>query len=1691
MANEAAAEVDVPVEVALDGPSSETERPGPLPDPRELVAAYEREARARGSDPSAAPLHFEMGRLWETRLQSPREAAACYQNAYRLDPQLRPNLTAARRLFTRVGNWPMALQLLDAEVAAQPTPAEERALELERGRLLADRLGRTAEATAALVRLLERDPRDAGSAAALESLALSANDPAVLVDAYRREAAAAEDLPIRLYCLTAAASVLEDRLGRPDDAADLYREALRLSPADPAAMAGVRAHAERQGRWEELCEVLLAEGRAARGAPAAALLYQASQVCSERLDREPDALAALLEARRAAPEDPLVLAELARLYENKGLWKEYAEVLEAKLGARRSARESVEVLMRLGGLYEERLEREEEAVARYQEVVGLAPGHPAALAALGKLYHRRGQWAELLATYDAEIASIQDARQRAAKLYKAGELLEERLARVDDAVARYAEVLRIQPGYLPAQKALERLYATTGQPAALVELYEREIAQTRDRDQRISLWTQIAQVAEERLQDHERAVRAHLSILDENPDHLPTVRSLARLCERSQRWRQLIWANELEAGLTGDQKQIVSLFHRNCEILEEQLGDKDGAIEAYRKVLSLSPSYLPALRALGRLYAQKGRWDELVQMFRQEADVAVSSEEAASLVYRIGELYEDKLGREEQALAAYREVLGLQSHHAPALEALERIYQSRRQWDALVDVLRTQAAFRTAPEERAPVLFHLGEVCERHLARTDLAVDAYQEVLRLVPGHALALRALDRLYSSAGCWRELAAVQERLFVAAPSGPERDLGYLRLGRLYGDRLGDFARAAQCLEMALEGESNDSATRLLALKSLERAQGALGDRQGRARTRERLVELLGAPEFASAVALLAARDRAEAAPDPSGASAALADYQRAHALRPEEPAAQEALEDALRGAGDLEQLVPLLERRVSGGGSPAEVSGAALELAEIHGRSGRLEPALAACRLGLSANPASVPLLELALALTRSSGDHAGAREAALALAEQLTDASLAIQALGQAAELSEQLGDGATAASDYRRILARDPLHRHAAERLAAILEASGDSSSLLELRERQGLTLVAQGDAGGIEVLLAVAADLAGLSGKQRATAASQVELSRSLGLVDRALALDPEHSGALHLRGELLASLARPEEAAESFRRAAQHAADPERQANAHFQVAVLLQDQLADPDRATVQLQAAVAANPRHAEALERLARLHEAGGNWTGAARTLELLEAAEPPREMLARALLLHARVLLDGLGDGTGALEQIRRAHGLLPDDLQSLSLLCALEQRLRDWEGASSTCERLAALTARSDPAAARSFRLRAGEICVQELRRPADAIANYRRALEVDPDDAVTRSALADLYASDPGHLSDAIAEHQRLLRVDPARAETYRALQRIFAAQRQTDRAYCSSAVLSFLLLGDDEIQTSHAEARKRLPAEGSELSPELRERLLPHPDGRSPLTTLLRLLGEPLEKLADWPTEEYSLARGDRLKTDHPVRRLCESLAQKLGVPDLEFEVYQAKGFELAALPTNPVSLVVGAQVVRKFQNREQRFLLGRLVQRASDGAAAAFLEPQRLCDLLGAAIRLVQPGSRVVGRPDEELEKRLGKLLSRKARRALEELGPSLARAFPEQGLAWARSLASTADRAGLLLAGDIAAGLTAAAAVDGKEILGGGVRAEALAAALRQVAGLGELARFAVSDDLHQLRSTTRAMVPED
>jgi hypothetical protein len=192
--------------------------------------------------------------------------------------------------------------------------------------------------------------------------------------------------------------------------------------------------------------------------------------------------------------------------------------------------------------------------------------------------------------------------------------------------------------------------------------------------------------------------------------------------------------------------------------------------------------------------------------------------------------------------------------------------------------------------------------------------------------------------------------------------------------------------------------------------------------------------------------------------------------------------------------------------------------------------------------------------------------------------------------------------------------------------------------------------------------------------------------------------------------------------------------------------------------------------------------------------------------------------------------------------------------------------------------------------------------------------------------------------------------------------------------------------------------------------------------------------------------------------------------------------EFEVYQARRGLMTLETTEPLSVCVGADVVRKFNAREQKFLIGRAVLGLLNKTAVlSKLSQGETADLFGSSIRIFAPQFSALGRKNEETVKQLKKAYSRKALKALETPALALGDAQKVDLKPMTAGLALSADRAGMLMCGDIAVGLGLVLREDPSMANTKVDTADPVVQALKQRDDLRDLMAFSLSDDFFRLR----------
>ncbi|MEO8554934.1 MAG: tetratricopeptide repeat protein, partial [Kofleriaceae bacterium] len=375
-------------------------------------------------------------------------------------------------------------------------------------------------------------------------------------------------------------------------------------------------------------------------------------------------------------------------------------------------------------------------------------------------------------------------------------------------------------------------------------------------------------------------------------------------------------------------------------------------------------------------------------------------------------------------------------------------------------------------------------------------------------------------------------------------------------------------------------------------------------------------------------------------------------------------------------------------------------------------------------------------------------------------------------------------------------------------------------------------------------------------------------ELDAAAKLYRESLELAPTDFTVLSALVEFHADMRHWSDAIEAIQVFVEAGATPSDRLRALMRLAQIHADGQMDALRAIAVLRNVIQVEPTHQDAYYELAqqyflvqRYNEAR---TAIERVIELATAPGQPLipEALARYYYYKGRIL-DAAGDARAAAPQYRRAIEYDPGYAPPALVLARRAAEAGDQRQAETLLiEAAHAAMAQGGPRAAVPLQRGLARILLGSGDRPA-AIEAYRGILNVEPDGASDRVALAEIYAVDDPQR--AIGELRKVLERDIHHAPAYRLLASFYNRTGDTDRA---TRVLTALdLLGfaeetDRETMQRLRSARQSQPLRRG-LDEANRERLLATTAAREPLGEIWTALAEEITSFVAQPSLGENLA------------------------------------------------------------------------------------------------------------------------------------------------------------------------------------------------------------------------------------
>ena len=1316
----------------------------------DLAGIYRRKARMLPSASDQREQLVKAAAIYEDILDKPGDAISVYQQVLEIDPADVESLDRLIELQMQLGKWSSLLETYERKAEVVSDPDTRKALFTAMGQVRETQLDDADKAIDAYQRALEIDPDDLPALAHLDGLYAETEQWRDLLQVLERQAELVGDDDQRIEFRFRIAELWREHLEDPTQAIEIYRDILGEVPHHQPTLDALGAMTtdavEPLAAAEVLEDVYLGAGEYRKLADArevkvrftedpadqVQMLQQLAEIYEIQLEDLPASFGAFVRALPLDNRNELTLASLERLAEQTGRWHEVASRYDEEVQKKRAEfpEEVVHLAKRSAVINEVQLDDVDGAISRYQFVVDSDPSDVTCIEALDRLYEQTERWDDLAATLQIEAAVATTPEDVLNLQFRTGQLFQKQLSNMESAISQYREILAAAPEYTPAVSALEEMFASGVQPLEvgevleplyrmqgnwdqLLNVQEVQVEYQNDPIERVVMMHRLAEIAEDKADDHSRAFRWMQKALLEDPSHDHSLGEAERLSAIVDGWSDLAttYANGIQHA--SDALSKAELGRRLAKVYEEQLDDLERAEETYRFVLGVDDHDENALVALDRIYAEHGAHRALSQVLRKRIDGCNNSSELVDLHFRLGTVLDRNLGMTEEAIEVFTKLLDEHdSDHAPAIQSLQRIYANLERWPELFAAFEKELSIALGDSQQAEVFARMARLSSNRLRDQEKAIGLWQRVLDLRGEDPEALNALGDIYAGQGNWRDLVDVLDREAAIAEDDAFRVQVYSDLARVWYEKLERERNAIENWERVLDIDPGNT----YALFSIAEIQRAGGQSRERADTLHRIIDV-GAATLEDAdlitVYMQLGHIYANELQQPGDAAEA---YRNVLNIDPAYVEALDSLELIFREENDWEEVIGVMEQRVLALFEPEDKVRQLIAVTEMwENEVGDKDRAAGAFGRILDVNPMHEYAFSELQGLHREAERWDDLIDLYVTRIEATEDRDERIELLRAAARVyEERLDDGEQAYHTLYIAWTEDFANKNTAVDLERVTAANDKWNELLTSANQ-----VLQ-DGQETETQIAICLCCAKWYGQDLG------HPEYAIPYYEQIRALDPSNAKAWWQLGDLYETTHQWDKLAQALAKLVELTSDDSVKATTYVRMGDLADDRFAMRQEAEDYYRRALQLQETHVGALEALERIYREDGRSNKLLNILERKAEAVEDVDSVVSALLQVAEAYEERFNDSKAAIENFERAAELAPSDLKALRGL----ERLYTQEG---RYQHLVGILEREYEVVATEreridILMRLAQMWEQEFRKPDNAAERLEQVLDIDP---------------------------------------------------------------------------------------------------------------------------------------------------------------------------------------------------------------------------------------------------------------------------------------------------------------------------------------------------------------------------
>jgi len=622
-------------------------------------------------------------------------------------------------LYAKAGKTNELAAFMDRHAAALP-PTERISKQLEIASMLAQK-GDKKGALAKYRDVLEVDAQHPEALSYVEDALRASRQYKdlrdVLLNAARTSGASIDS---RRAQLREVAGLSETQLKDPEGAIVAYRQMLSLDRSDESARSALHRLLEKGQRWDDLAALFEQEAMGAADLEERITLEKRlADLHEKKRGDKREAAEALLRVVTSAPKDEESLARAVKLFRGVEDLARAATAIDENVGALDNGPAKGQLLLELGEL-RDRLGDHASAADAYSEAAELlhdadAWRHAEEQAA------KSDKW-EQAATAAGHRGDLEKDPKVQAKLRATEAEYHLKGGDPASAMTRLEQACELSPGDGELAERLEQFYEQEGRLDELAAFIVRRAEQTSDSAASVALFKRAAAFRRDRLTDPDGARDLLLRVVS-STDDFEALSSLADDASgREEHADAIKFLARLEP-LAQDKPAKIRLGLRQAALLSDGLGDIDGAVGAYQRVLdTLDENCREALQAIADLEQARERFPQAADALERDLELAAAGEEKATIARRLGEIYIEHTRELGKSLAAYETVVREDAEDFAALQKLRELCERAEKWPRVLELLDAQIEVEGDDDEIASLTARKAEILADHTEQVEEAL---------------------------------------------------------------------------------------------------------------------------------------------------------------------------------------------------------------------------------------------------------------------------------------------------------------------------------------------------------------------------------------------------------------------------------------------------------------------------------------------------------------------------------------------------------------------------------------------------------------------------------------------------------------------------------------------------------------------------------------------------------------------------------------------------------------------------------------------------------------------------------------------------------------------------------------------------------------------------------------------------------